>query len=793
MVNYDLSELNPIEFEELVNDLISYEEAVKVERFSEWRDKGIDGRFVDNQDEINIIQSKHYIKSGKSALFSALEKEVEKVKKLFNNWELDKYIIATSLELSVDNKYKIFQMFSPYIKNKWDIYSLNDLNSLLSKHKEVEKKYLKLYLKTPWILEKTLSSIVNNDVEWRSRDLLESYIEKRKFFYETEDYKKAFESLLKNNVLIITWEPWIWKSTLSEQICLKIITDNLDTEQVEFLKIDEIVEAEKVWNDNERQIFYFDDFLWSNYLEKIEWKDSKIKNFIDKIVTNKSKSSNKELDIKDKYFILNSRTTVLNSWLENSAKYWFKKIIRDNEFILEVKNLLDLEKAYILYNHLFYSNLKREYIDNIFKDKNYKKVIAHKNYNPRIIEFITKDKHIELKNSESYIDFVIRNLDNPEEVWENVFEKQSTPYINYLIYCIILNWWSLNEDYLKENYNSYLENNESKIIPEDKKFNFIIKIAIKNFLVRSEEKLGIFYSLINPSISDYILSKNKDDDDFWAENIYNFWRYNWIKTLYELSNWKQYNFILNWYHKGYNYISKDIFNKVIKNLFEKWIEDKEDDYVIILYKLVFDNFINDKNNLIIKYLQDILNGNYIDLYYEENIHNLLFLINKNIDKLKIDDISFMEKYIREVTFSSYNLSNINWIFKFIDNKEELLDEIYHKIEVYILDEIYSDINDINFSDYYDKFTEDCDISSILEKFTNIDNIKSIMDESWISMQNFKIEKLDIDILESSIEDMINERLKDFKESLHQYDSDDNYDVNKEVIIDDIDALFSKNF
>jgi hypothetical protein len=42
---------------------------------------------------------------------------------------------------------------------------------------------------------------------------------------------------------------------------LKIITDNLDTEQVEFLKIDEIVEAEKVWNDNERQIFYFDDFL----------------------------------------------------------------------------------------------------------------------------------------------------------------------------------------------------------------------------------------------------------------------------------------------------------------------------------------------------------------------------------------------------------------------------------------------------------------------------------------------------------------------------------------------------
>jgi hypothetical protein len=89
----------------------------------------------------------------------------------------------------------------------------------------------------------------------------------------------------------------------------------------------------------------------------------------------------------------------------------------------------------------------------------------------------------------------------------------------------------------------------------------------------------------------------------------------------------------------------------------------------------------------------------------------------------------MEKYIREVTFSSYNLSNINWIFKFIDNKEELLDEIYHKIEVYILDEIYSDINDINFSDYYDKFTEDCDISSILEKFTNIDNIKSIMDES----------------------------------------------------------------
>jgi hypothetical protein len=105
---------------------------------------------------------------------------------------------------------------------------------------------------------------------------------------------------------------------------------------------------------------------------------------------------------------------------------------------LEVNNLSDIEKAYILYNHLYYSDLEEKYISIVYENKNYNKIINHKNYNPRLIEFITNKKRVNIDENK-YLDFIINNLDNPSEIWKNVFEKQSNDYINYLVYLSVYN------------------------------------------------------------------------------------------------------------------------------------------------------------------------------------------------------------------------------------------------------------------------------------------------------------------------------------------------------------------
>ena len=103
MTSYDLTRLNPREFETLSADILSEIEQCRVERFKEGRDGGIDGRFFSTEKEEVIIQCKHYTKSGISNLVRHLEKrELVKIQKL----NPKRYILTTSIDLSPEDKRK---------------------------------------------------------------------------------------------------------------------------------------------------------------------------------------------------------------------------------------------------------------------------------------------------------------------------------------------------------------------------------------------------------------------------------------------------------------------------------------------------------------------------------------------------------------------------------------------------------------------------------------------------------------------------------------------------------------
>ena len=92
---YDFRTLSPLDFEELVRDLLQAEFGLLFESFGPGRDLGIDFRFARARGKA-IVQVKHYPESGSSALLHVARKENEKVAKL----KPVRYLLATSASLN---------------------------------------------------------------------------------------------------------------------------------------------------------------------------------------------------------------------------------------------------------------------------------------------------------------------------------------------------------------------------------------------------------------------------------------------------------------------------------------------------------------------------------------------------------------------------------------------------------------------------------------------------------------------------------------------------------------------
>ena len=365
MPNYDFRSLSSYDFENLVRDLLQKELGVTLESFTIGRDEGIDMRYrVDKETQV-IIQCKHFAGSSYSKLYSHLkQKELEKVRRA----EPNRYILATSVGLTPVNKQKIMELLDPYISSERDIYGRDDLNNLLGKYPNIEKSNFKLWLTSQAILERVLHNGIFNqsDIE------VESIQQKIKYYVRNKTFEEAQRTLEKKHYCIIAGIPGIGKTMLAEMLSFEYLSKGY-----ELIKIySDISEAFEVINQNNKQIFFYDDFLGQTSLENKFGKneEQKLISFIEKILRSP-----------DKRLILTTREYILNK-----AKGIYEKLNYVNyfseEYLIHLINYTDLEKALILFNYLYFSDLLIECKEMIHRDKNYLKIIYHRNFNPRIIE-----------------------------------------------------------------------------------------------------------------------------------------------------------------------------------------------------------------------------------------------------------------------------------------------------------------------------------------------------------------------------------------------------------------------
>ncbi len=712
MLNYDFLILSQDEFERFSRDLLQEILSIKFESFTSGKDDGIDFRCCANSERI-ILQCKRY--SSYNNLLSNLKKEAKKVIK----HKPSRYIITTSVGLTPKNKNDILEIFDGYIKETSDIFGKDDLNNYLNTLPDIEKKYYKLWLSSTNILEKIINSKIINQTEIEKENIKKNL----QLYVQNNSFVDAMEILQNQRFVLISGIPGIGKTTLARFLVYYLLGNGM--EEFIFLS-DSINDAFQTLNINKKQVFLFDDFLGKRNFTKSSLmtnEDRRIIDFIDLIHNSRNK-----------YLIFTTREYILRQ-----AKFELENF---NELGEEIKCIIDLEKytrisrARILYNHLFFYSLPKEYILSVLKNNLYIKLIDHRNYSPRLIESLTKKKIWKNIKPEKYGENVLKYFDNPEILWEHAYENQITE----LSRCLL----------------AILTTTDVPIFLTD------LELALQNFFKEYEKKYTKYsyfeFQKSLKELEDTFIVAQKDNN----ENI-----------IINFQNPSIHDFLCNYLNKNRQLLNDVIESSIFFNQLVVSFTKRKNDFSMIhldknIEKIIINKILKEYDFMNISVLETIRKNNYREIYYRKVNNSDIYKIGYIIDRLSVREYkklkSFLKNKINSINIESLHDDEIDDYLKTIDLiKEEINDDKYIRESVM---EVFKTISNVSELDYFSR-------------------VKSIDDEYFETLvldEDFRSRI--INICETEYENCPKDDLEDFKYQLDEMS--DTYSIPFDNLIMDVD-------
>lgn len=515
MPTYNYAALSPQDFEEVSRDLLQAEWNVTLEAFKAGRDSGIDLRYSVSAGGATVIQCKHYLKSGFGALLRHLrDAELPKVSKL----NPSRYVVITTVGLTPENKQSIIAALAPFVKSPADVIGADDIDGLLSKHPSIERANFKLWLTSTSVIDRILHNAEVCQTEFE----VERIRQKLPLFVQSQAYPKAKEILGETRILVISGPPGIGKTTLAEMLLYSSLEEGYEPVVIQ----SDISEGKRLYRRGTRQIFYYDDFLGQTFLgDRREYfgqnQDKAVVDFMEMVRRSP-----------DSKFILTTREHILSSAIRLSERLDASTLIRDR-FVLKLGHYSFGDRARILYNHLYFSELPADYKGQMLSGDFFFQVIRHPHFNPRLIEWLADISRVRSVATHNYQSYIVDLLENPERIWDHAFRNQ----ISESARCLLFALYSDGGDSLiglescfaelrrvrARRYNHQTEANE---------FESSLKVLEGAFLTIR----GSSISFLNPSIKGYVGSVILNDPETYGDAIEAATRFKQLSTLWRLKS-----------------------------------------------------------------------------------------------------------------------------------------------------------------------------------------------------------------------------------------------------------------
>lgn len=501
MLNFD--NISDVEFEYLCKDIMEAKLKVDLRRFSSGKDGGID--LTDDIFSHNIVvQVKHFRETTQERVLSMLKKEVEKVKSL----KPKDYYICISKGLTPVNTKALYTMFSDYMASVKNIITLTEINDFLDKKENIDilKKHYKLWLCSTGILE----DMIHNELFVDCETLISEISKKEKYFVKTKAFEESLKCLDENGIVFITGNPGVGKTITSEMLAMHYATQGFsvkyttNTSDLSYLKKSLSRDKDK------KEIVYIDDCFGQVYFQMRENQNKELLSLIKYI----NLHSNKRL-------ILNSRVTIFREAHSRNPELLESLYEKEYKvFVINMSEISKLEKALILYNHLYLNGVSKEYIQEIKKAKRYRAIVNHKNYNPRLIERICNVAKRNQIPADSYYDYIVDALDNPKDMWNNEYEDRLQQVDRILLSTLYsLTDTYTDKDLLKtcfEQRITHYPGIDNTVDQFSRSLTRLNEAFITIADVQGKEKV----SVVNPSVNDFLRARlseqSAETDDLFA-------------------------------------------------------------------------------------------------------------------------------------------------------------------------------------------------------------------------------------------------------------------------------------
>ncbi|MGV2985731.1 restriction endonuclease [Microbacterium sp. AGC85] len=474
--------LSSYDFERLVRDLLQAEWQERLESFSPGPDGGTDVRLL-RAGVLRTVQCKHSPSRTLLQLKSRLESEATRVAP----YDLGEYWLATTARATPSAKEKIAAVFAKQNLRQENIIAREDLENLLDLHGEIERLHVKLYVSSLAVLK----SVLNHAVFERQKYFLERAAKRARLFVTSDATQLVQNSLAKYGMSIITGPPGVGKTTLAESVALTYAADGY-----EVFDVRNASEIENVWQPGAKQLFLYDDFLGqTSLMEKLAKGEDHSLDLL----------AQRLRDSKSHKMILTTRQYILTAAQSTYSKLRGARVL-DSNVVVDVSTYSSFQRAHILFNHIYYSELGKNARRSVVGNRAYLRVIKHPNYNPRLIESIVSAAQALGGSARGikFAEFMLNALNSPSTLWNDVFDVELTSAQRALALSICIGLTDTSKlDGVETARAILLSWGELSSITDSD-----IDVLEGIFIDVDRDALGnLVFSVKNPSIRDFLLSR----------------------------------------------------------------------------------------------------------------------------------------------------------------------------------------------------------------------------------------------------------------------------------------------